>query len=654
MATKRRLIHFQTFDNFNQMKLSANDDNTQYTVGINGEIVSGTDVDVPYQAIAFIKDTEQIWTHGKLYNNTQIVDLGIISVEGPTFTISNEQQVLNKLKENPLVPIIFKYSFSGVYGTNCCPVSVSKLSDIDYKYCWHEKSLDVTFQLQVVLNDSSQISNTSILQYAYKEELTTLSSKVSSFEGKIDTNTNNIGGLRTELNKLLAIDNVYIMDFASISTILDDLPSEDDGSYLYETYGNGELLVNPQGVDRTATYVMLYDSEYLEGITPVWTEYVSDTQIKVSFISDKHDRILFISFYVNPTTNTAWGLQLKQVYEGREVVMLDLGTITENYENNSFTCTGSITSIRNALNESINNYGHMNAFVKYKSSSISTYCPLKVEIPRTGYYTLLWQSLDYTYSLGITNSGSTYNGALEFNSKVGTNLYLSGNTLSLRNSSNIALSSVNLPSQSITKDLTSSWNGTLNFNEYDYAYATLTSNKVISSITGPRGHYQVTLSLGDQSSVNLYATQTDNIRYFKDGVRIPSGSYYILKAHQTIILDITIDSTIIVNIITVGENSPLLSTSQYTTATQNMIFFRTTSNITGTANISSLVSGMDKGICTLVFNNASGYNINASGTNWKGFLNGAEEAFPITLSAGLHIVKVTKWDDDTAIVEITG
>jgi len=30
------------------MKLSANDDNTQYTVGINGAVTSGTDVDVPY------------------------------------------------------------------------------------------------------------------------------------------------------------------------------------------------------------------------------------------------------------------------------------------------------------------------------------------------------------------------------------------------------------------------------------------------------------------------------------------------------------------------------------------------------------------------------------------------------------------------------
>ena len=648
MATKRRLIHFKTFDNFNQMKLSANDDNTQYTVGINGSVTSGTDVDVPYQAIAFIKDTEQIWTHGKLYNNTQIIDLGTMTLGEDSYTITESgNTIYNNLKKQQ-GNIIFKYLDET--GTKYSPVNVTYQSSGTILCNWVDTGRDAQFVLNVtsdfqIITGFSRYATMQLIQHTTQMATTALSAT--------QTNATNIKKVQDSLEKLLAMDNVYAIDFASINTILDDLPSEDTGDYNYETWGNGELLVNPQGANRTATYVILYDTEYLNGITPVWTEYISDTQIKVSFISDKHDRILFISFYVNPTTNTAWGLQLKQVYEGKETIILDLGTITENYESKSFTCTGNINSIRSALRQSIDNYGHMDAFAKYTSNGASTYCPLKVENPRTGYYTLLWQSSDYTYSLGITDS-NTYNGILKLSSKVGTNLYLSGNTLSLRNSSNIALSSVNLPSQNTTKDLTSNWDGTLNFNDYDYAYAALTSSKVIRSITGPRGHYQVTLSVGSYSNITLNAIQTGNIRYFKNGIRIPSESYFTFNAHQTIILDITIDSAVIVNVITIGENSPLLPTSQYTTATQDMVFFRTSPNITDIANIDSLVSNMSRGVCTLVFNNGSGYDINATGSNWKVFLNGMEEAFPVTLKAGLHIVKVTKWNNDTARVEITG
>lgn len=655
MATKRRLIHFQTFDNFNQMKLSANDDNTQYTVGINGEITSGADVDVPYQAIAFIKDTEQIWTHGKLYNNTQIVDLGVLSIEDPNFDIGNEQQVLNKLKENPTVPVIFKYDFAGDGRFSYCPVSILNRLDSEYIYHWYDTLYGMGFQLDVVLTAEPSVKGASIFKYAYKSDLTAISSKVNSFEGKINSNTGNIESLRTELDKLLAIDNAYAIDFASMPTILDDLPSEDNGDYNYEVYGDGSLLVDPNGASRTSTYVILYDSEYLEGITPVWTEYISDTQIKVSFISDKHDRILFISFYVNPTTNTAWGLQLKQVYEGKETVILDLGTITENYESKSFTCTGNINSIRSELEQSIDNYGHMNAFAKYTSNGTSTYCPLKVEIPRTGYYTLSWQSSDYTYSLGITNSGSTYNGVLKLSSKVGTNLYLSGSTLSLRSSSNTTLSSVNLPSQNTTKDLTSSWDGTLNFNEYDYAYATLTSSKTISSITGPYGHYHVTLSVGAQSGVILGADQSGSIRYFKNGIRIPTGSAFTFNQHQSIILEVIIGSAIIININTIGENSPQLNSGLYGTSYDNPIYFYNTT-LPPSTSIDTVLSSMSKGVCTLVYKVSSSHDIKLSTTRsgWKVFKNGIDEAFPVTLSSGVYSIKVTKWDTSNALVEITG
>lgn len=67
MATK--LIHCKTYSTFNSKKLSAQVENTSYTVGVDGSRNTGTP-EINYQDIVFIQDTAQIWTHGKLYENT--------------------------------------------------------------------------------------------------------------------------------------------------------------------------------------------------------------------------------------------------------------------------------------------------------------------------------------------------------------------------------------------------------------------------------------------------------------------------------------------------------------------------------------------------------------------------------------------------------
>jgi hypothetical protein len=38
MAINKKLIHFNNFSNFNSKKLSANIENTKYTIGIEGSI----------------------------------------------------------------------------------------------------------------------------------------------------------------------------------------------------------------------------------------------------------------------------------------------------------------------------------------------------------------------------------------------------------------------------------------------------------------------------------------------------------------------------------------------------------------------------------------------------------------------------------------
>lgn len=67
MAIKKKLIHFESFSNFNSQKLSANKNNTAYTIGVNGTVTQG-EPNVLFGSICFIKDTQKIWTHGKLYD----------------------------------------------------------------------------------------------------------------------------------------------------------------------------------------------------------------------------------------------------------------------------------------------------------------------------------------------------------------------------------------------------------------------------------------------------------------------------------------------------------------------------------------------------------------------------------------------------------
>ena len=67
MALNKRFIHFETFAYFNSLKLSANEENTKYRLGVGGLIEVGQP-DIPYQSICLIKDVLKIWSHDALYN----------------------------------------------------------------------------------------------------------------------------------------------------------------------------------------------------------------------------------------------------------------------------------------------------------------------------------------------------------------------------------------------------------------------------------------------------------------------------------------------------------------------------------------------------------------------------------------------------------
>lgn len=50
MAINKKLIHFNSFSVFNSKKLSANETNTAYRLGVDG-VVTGGDPDILYHSI---------------------------------------------------------------------------------------------------------------------------------------------------------------------------------------------------------------------------------------------------------------------------------------------------------------------------------------------------------------------------------------------------------------------------------------------------------------------------------------------------------------------------------------------------------------------------------------------------------------------------
>lgn len=67
MAINKKLIHFKKFSDFNLKKLSANEQNTQYTLGVDGAVTNGAP-EILYQSICWIKDEQKMWTHGTMYS----------------------------------------------------------------------------------------------------------------------------------------------------------------------------------------------------------------------------------------------------------------------------------------------------------------------------------------------------------------------------------------------------------------------------------------------------------------------------------------------------------------------------------------------------------------------------------------------------------
>ena len=143
MAINKKLIHFKKFSDFNSKKLSANEANTQYTVGISGDVQNGNP-DILYESIVWIKDTKQQWTHGQLYDcatskETYLADFTMFSLRQG---MNNGEQVrcdMNSLIEAMAAnkTILVREDeesngYSGVYVLNGYAEDLLYFSIVDY------------------------------------------------------------------------------------------------------------------------------------------------------------------------------------------------------------------------------------------------------------------------------------------------------------------------------------------------------------------------------------------------------------------------------------------------------------------------------------------------------------------------------------------
>ena len=106
MAINKKLIHFKTFENFNSKKLSANEENTQYTIGIDGAVTDG-EPDVKYQSICWIKDVQKIWTHSTIYNCADLISgTNIKTINGESILGNGNIEIISDNKVTQTIDLV--------------------------------------------------------------------------------------------------------------------------------------------------------------------------------------------------------------------------------------------------------------------------------------------------------------------------------------------------------------------------------------------------------------------------------------------------------------------------------------------------------------------------------------------------------------------
>ena len=131
MAINKKLIHFNNFSTFNSKKLSANVENTKYTIGVTGTVQTGSP-EILYQSICYIKDTKQQWTHGQLYegskSDTLLNETDPVFSASPAASITEEKKAEwdNKMDKIILSPVATSGNYNDLTNKPTIPAAVTE------------------------------------------------------------------------------------------------------------------------------------------------------------------------------------------------------------------------------------------------------------------------------------------------------------------------------------------------------------------------------------------------------------------------------------------------------------------------------------------------------------------------------------------------
>lgn len=207
MAIKKKLIHFETFSNFNNQKLSANKDNTAYTIGINGSVTTGEPY-ILFQSVVFINDSLKIWTHGKLYNGDE-PDLS-------DYLTSSEIAELYATK-NSLSTVAITGNYNDLSNKPTIPDQVTESTVTEWGFTKNEGTIT-----GITMNGSSK-GNSGVI------DLGTVITEHQDISNKLDTTTAaSTYATKTELNGKVNTDGV-ILSIKQVTSI----PSSPDANTLY-------------------------------------------------------------------------------------------------------------------------------------------------------------------------------------------------------------------------------------------------------------------------------------------------------------------------------------------------------------------------------------------------------------------------------------
>lgn len=245
MTRIKKKIHVADIATLANKKMSANDTNTSYTLGLSGEVTNGTP-DVLYQQVVFIKSTGQIWTHGKLYCVTDYNDLRnkpLIAV-GNGFMSGKINQIIESMKEEYPEQAELVESFYRPYvgGNNAFALGVGSRAEGDYSLALGMKSI-AKGESSVAVGFNSRVECTITRDYDYDNQSNFLYVRYDDFaDYGIDTSN-------------LALDDgngIYVEQGARVEQEEGEEEQEREivltlSHYLYDAYKKGDKIVLVNG-----------------------------------------------------------------------------------------------------------------------------------------------------------------------------------------------------------------------------------------------------------------------------------------------------------------------------------------------------------------------------------------------------------------------